>query len=114
MRKTKDQRELQDILALATDAMDEAYSLFSRRLDTQRNVESFIGLKDAFNLMKSACDVLQAAIDQATETRSSDQNSVMDEIMVRSGRMTIARDADELGATKKPGTVLPFPKIDTP
>jgi len=42
MRKTKDQKDLQNILDETAVACDHAYSLFSRRLDTCRNVDSFI------------------------------------------------------------------------
>ena len=112
MRKTKDQKELHDVLALAIEARDAAYSLFSRRLDTQRNVESFIGLRDAFNLLKDACEVLQTALDQATEVKSSDQNSVIDEIFVRSGRATVVRDSKEFSTPAKLAVVLQLPKND--
>jgi methyl-accepting chemotaxis protein len=105
---TRDQRQLREILMLAEEARDAAYSLFSRRLDTQRNVDSFILLRDAFNLMRRSCETLNAAIDKATETRSSDQNDVATEIMVRSGRARVIIE-DERPAPRKPGTVVPFP-----
>jgi len=93
---------------LAEEARDAAFSLFSRRLDTQRNVDSFILLRDAFNLMRRSCEALNAAIDKATETRSSDQNDVATEIMVRSGRARIVTE-DKQPAPRKPGIVVPFP-----
>ncbi len=88
MRKTKDQKDLSEVLVSAQNARDAAHSLFGRRLDTRRNVGSFIALCEAFNRLKDACDVIEKAIEQATETKSSDQNSVSLEIMVRKGVVT--------------------------
>jgi hypothetical protein len=109
MKATKDQKDLNEVLAFATEARDEAYSLFSRRLDTQRNVESFIGLRDAFMLLKDACDTLQKAALGATETKSSNKLSVANEIMVRSGRATVVQDCENISTSKKLAIVLPFP-----
>lgn len=113
MRKTKDQKDLQAVLKAATDARDAAYSLFSRRLDTRRNLNSFIALRDAFNSLKTACTQMQQAVDQATEAKSSDKNTVMEEIMVRSGRMVIVDDPekpDDPIRQAGPATILDFPK----
>jgi len=52
MRRTKDQRDLEEVLATAREARDIAYKLFGRRLDTQRNVNSFILLRDSFVQVK--------------------------------------------------------------
>lgn len=92
--KTKDQRDLAEILSLTKEAEQDAYSLFSRRLDTRRNVESFIALRDAFNLLKDAAALLQQAVDGATESRASGDLSVMDEIMVRSGRISMVENEE--------------------
>lgn len=113
MRKTKDQKELQDIFALATDARDAAYSLFSRRLDTQRNVESFIGLIESFNLLKAACEILQTAVDRATETKSSNQYSVCLEIAIRNGSAIVIQNSEKLTKPEKLGIVLQFPTKPT-
>lgn len=113
MRKTKDQKDLQAVLKAATDARDAAYSLFSRRLDTRRNLDSFIALRDAFNSLKMACAQLQQSVDLATEAKSSDQNTVMEEIMVRSGRMIIVDEPEKAGdptSQAGPATILDFPK----
>lgn len=112
MRKTKDQRELSAILAQAITARDSAYSLFSRRLDTQQNVESFIGLRDALVLLRQACEVLESAVDEAIEDKSSQQNSVMDEIMGRSGKAVIVQDDEYQKSSnpKGPALILDFPK----
>jgi hypothetical protein len=80
---------LERILQRAQDARDGAFDLFARRVDTRRNVDSFILLRDAFNRLNDACNLLDQAMKKATEAKSSDQNSVADEIMVRSGRMRI-------------------------
>lgn len=89
MRRTKDQKELHEILMLANEARDNAYSLFSRRLDTRRNVDSFILLGNAFNLLKQACNALQEAESKAIETKATAQVGVLDEIMIRTGRAKI-------------------------
>lgn len=116
MRTTKDQRDLAEILTLAAQAKDAAFSLFSRNLDSRRNVESFIDLRDAFNLLKDAAALLQQAVDGATETRASGGLSVMDEIMVRSGWVSIvASDEAEPGGGRSDcrpegAEILEFPK----
>jgi hypothetical protein len=89
MKTTKDQRDLTKVLELAIEARDAAYALFSKRLDTQRNVDSFIGLRDAFNALKTACEILESSVVQATAVKAADQYSLMTEIMVRSGRATV-------------------------
>ena len=111
MRRTKDQKELHEILVLATEARDSAYSLFSRRLDTRRNVDSFVFLGDAFNLLKQACSALQEAESKATETKATAQVGVLDEIMIRTGKAKIVDDDSDggSGSRQTPGVVLPFP-----
>lgn len=109
MSKTKDQRDLQAVLVLAKEASDAAYSLFSRRLDTRRNIESFILLRDAFNMLKDACEALREAEDKATDTKASSQTSVSDEILIRSGRATIVGEGDEPDRPQSACQVLPFP-----
>ncbi|RZI41524.1 hypothetical protein EGT07_18255 [Herbaspirillum sp. HC18] len=110
MRQTKDQRDLAKVLIYATEARDVAYDLFSRRVDTRRNVNSFILLRDAFILMRQACELLDAAAKQAMESKSSDQLCVADEIGVRSGRLKIVAETEakaRLGDTR--ADVLSFP-----
>src|ERR1700730_8488145 len=111
MRRTKDQRDLEQILEYARDARDVAYSLFSRRLDTQRNVNLFILLRDAFVNLKEACELLENAVAQATEMKSSDQNSVMEEIGVRSGTIKIIREGEQNSLPRRgpKARVLRFP-----
>ncbi len=105
----KDQKDLQSILDLAQEAAGAAYNLMSRRLDTRRNVESFILLQDAFNKLKAACDTLQDAKDKAIDKKATSSTSVMEEIMIRAGRMTMADASSETEIPHRPGVVLPFP-----
>lgn len=102
MGKTKDQKDLQAILDISVQARNEAYSLFSRRLDSKRNHDSFIALRDAFNLLNDAASLLQKAVEGATETRASSDITVMDEIMIRSGRATIVADDEDRQAGTQP------------
>lgn len=111
MRKTKDQRELHGLLVLAEEVTAAAYSLFSRRLDTRRNVESTMLLCDAVNHLEKACKALQDAEAKATETKSNSQFGALTEIMLKSGRMKLVggnnestddRSADILPFTRKP------------
>jgi hypothetical protein len=94
VKRTKDQRDLDEVLTYVTEARNVAYDLFRRRLDTQRNVNSFILLRDAFVLLREACDRLEDAVKQATELKSSDQLSVADEIGVRSGRPKVVSETE--------------------
>ena len=110
MRSTKDQKELHEILMLANKVMDNAYSLFSRRLDTRRNVDSFVLLGDAFNLLKQACNALQEAESKVPETKATAQVGVLDEIMVRTGRAKIVDEGSEADNQQTLGVVLPFPE----
>ncbi|HLO63285.1 MAG TPA: hypothetical protein VK165_10025 [Azonexus sp.] len=116
MGKTKDQKDLQAILDISVQARNEAYSLFSRRLDTKRNHDSFIALRDAFNLLNDATALLRRAVDGATDTKASSDITVMDEIMVRSGRAVIVSgdEARQDGTQPEDGpwtaTIVDFPK----
>lgn len=109
MRKTKDQRDLQAILDLTNEAKDAAYSLFARRLDTRRNIESFILLRNAFNLLKDACEALRNAEAKATDVKTSSPTSVNEEILIRSGRATIEDSSEETKQAPTQAVVLPFP-----
>lgn len=110
MRKTKDQKDLLEILALTQAASDAAYSLLSRRLDARRNIDSFIRLRDAFNMLKGACEALQESENKATDSKATSQTSVMDEILIRCGRMKVIDESDEIADSATPGPVLPFPE----
>lgn len=116
MGKTKDQKDLQAILEISVAARNEAYSLFSRRLDTRRNHDSFIALRDAFNLLNDATALLKKAVEGATDTRASSKITVMDEIMVRSGRAVIVSGyearQDSTQPEEAPGTatIVDFPQ----
>lgn len=107
MRKTKDQKDLQAILDLTKEASDAAYSLFSRRLDTQRNVESIMLLCDAVNHLEDACKALQEAEAKATETKSSSQSGALTEIMLKSGRMKLV-DGNHESTDDRSADILPF------
>jgi len=112
MRRTKDQRDLEQVLGYAQEAQGAAYDLFRRRLDTQRNVNSFILLRDALIQLKEACELIERSIELATELKPSDQNSVMDEIGVRSGMLIVAtNDEIEKRHGGKKAAVLPFPGV---
>jgi hypothetical protein len=109
VKRTKDQRDLDEVLTYSIEARNVAYDLFRRRLDTQRNVNSFILLRDAFVLLKEACERLDDAVKQATEAKSSDQLSVTDEIGVRSGRLKIIRKTGVKAPSNTLADVLLFP-----
>lgn len=116
MGKTKDQKDLQAILDISAHARSEAYSLFSRRLDTRRNHDSFIALRDAFNLLNDATALLKKAVEGATDTRASSDITVTEEIMVRSGRAIIVsgdedgHDGNHPGDGRGMATIVEFPK----
>ncbi|HLO61723.1 MAG TPA: hypothetical protein VK165_02035 [Azonexus sp.] len=116
MGKTKDQKDLQAILEISVAARNEAYSLFSRRLDTRRNHDSFIALRDAFNLLNDTTALLKKAVDGATDTRASSDITVMDEIMIRSGRAVMVSDNESRKDGKQPedgpgtATIVDFPQ----
>ena len=110
MRRTKDQKEIGDVLELARAAEFAAYSLFSRRLDTRRNIDSFILLRDAFKMLEQARKTLHEAEAKAIDSKASSETSVMDEIMIRSGRMEIVDGSDERLQMPVEAVVLPFPK----
>lgn len=105
MRRTRDQRDLEEVLEFARDARGVAYDLFRRRYDTRRNVDSFILLRDALVRLERSCVLLERSVEKATELKSSDQNSVSEEIGVRSGRLRIE---DEPQKTRGPASILPF------
>lgn len=102
MGKTKDQKDLQAILDISAHARNEAYSLFSRRLDTRRNHDSFIALRDAFNLLNDATALLKKAVEGATDTRASSDITVTEEIMVRSGRAVMVSDNESRKDGRQP------------
>jgi hypothetical protein len=108
MGRTKDQRDLEQVLEHVRDARDVAYGLFRRRLDTQRNVNAFILLRDAFVCLKEACELLEEATKTASELKSSDQNSVIDEIGVRSGRLKIVGKPERESPPRGKASVLLF------
>lgn len=116
MEKTKDQKDLQAILEISVAARNEAYSLFSRRLDTRRNHDSFIALRDAFNLLNDATTLLKKAVEGATDSRASSDITVAEEIMIRSGRaIIVSGDEARLDGTPPkdgPGTatIVDFPR----
>ena len=109
MKQTEDQRDLEQVLEYAIEAREVAYDLFSRRLKTQRNASSFILLREAFVRLKEACRLLERGVKQATESRSSDQPGVGDEMALRSGRWIVVPESEAKARhSDTPATVLPF------
>lgn len=100
---SRDQRQLREILALAQEASDAAYDLHSRRLDTSRNIDSFILLVGAVNLLEKVCKILETAVAKATETKSSGKNTLTTEILARAAR---AQGIDDDPYPDNTGTVI--------
>ena len=110
MRRTKDQIEIGHIIELAKAAELAAYSLFSRRLDAQRNIDSFLLLREAFKMLEEAREVLEEAEFRARDSKASSETTVMEEILIRGGRLSIVDRGDEPAQMLVEAVVLPFPK----
>jgi hypothetical protein len=64
----------------------------------------------ACNLLNDACEALTKAESSATDTKATSPTTVMEEIMIRSGRARLVDDDAETSKTQSQAVVLPFPK----